>query len=152
MKAKQDFDEADEPNKDSDEENADEDEENKDGSEDQSGSMNADSVDRIVRTRVALARIGDRLNLEGLDSMNIMDAKKAIIKKVKPSMRLDGKGKTYIDAAFDLAVEELNSRKDTDYQRKQMFNADSKQAAPTGKTAAERAREKMIEKRNGGNI
>lgn len=152
MKAKQDFDEADEPNKDSDEENADEDEENKDGSEDQSGSMNADSVDRIVRTRVALARIGDRLNLDGLDSMNIMDAKKAIIKKVKPSMRLDGKGKTYIDAAFDLAVEELNNRKDTDYQRKQMFNADSKQAAPTGKTAAERAREKMIEKRNGGNI
>ena len=152
MKAKQDFDEADEPNKDSDEENTDEDEENKDGSEDQSGSMNADSVDRIVRTRVALARIGDRLNLDGLDSMNIMDAKKAIIKKVKPSMRLDGKGKTYIDAAFDLAVEELNSRKDTDYQRRQMFNSDSKQAAPTGKTAAERAREKMIEKRNGGNI
>lgn len=151
MEAKQDFDEADEPGNSSSEENADEDEENKDGSEDQSGSMNADSVDRIVRTRVALARIGDRLNLDGLDTMNIMDAKRAIIKKVKPSMRLDGKGKAYINAAFDLAVEEMNSRKDTDYQRRQMFNADSRKDAPASKTAAEKAREKMIEKRNGGN-
>ena len=82
--------------------------------------------------------------------MSIMEAKKTIIKKVKPSMRLDGKGASYINAAFDLAVDEMNSRKDTNYQRTQMFNADSRQT-PTNKTAAQRARDKMIAKRNGGN-
>lgn len=151
MEAKQDFDEAEEPKKDSEEEEkTDEEEEKQDEAGSEANSMNADSVDRIVRTRVALARIGDRLNLDGLDTMSIIDAKKAIIKKVKPSMRLDGKSKTYINAAFDLAVDEMNAKKDTDFQRKQMFNSDSRQA-PTNKTAAEKAREKMISKRNGGN-
>ena len=150
LEAKQDFDEAETENDDDEEENADEEEEKQDEAENASGSMNADSVDRIVRTRVALARIGDRLNLDGLDRMSIMEAKKTIIKKVKPSMRLDGKGASYINAAFDLAVDEMNSRKDTNYQRTQMFNADSRQT-PTNKTAAQRARDKMIAKRNGGN-
>lgn len=152
MEAKQDFDGAEEEKADSEgEENADEEEENKDESGSEAGAMNADSVDRIVRARVALARIGDRLNLDGLDTMSIMDAKRAIIKKVKPSMRLDGKGSAYVNAAFDLAVEELNAKKDTNFQRGQMFNSDSRQPAQTGKTAAEKSREKMIAKRNGGN-
>lgn len=151
LEAKSDFDSAEEEKTDSDEENKDEDEENKDGDEGESKSLNADSIDRIVRTRVALARIGDRLNLDGLDAMSIMDAKKAIIRKVKPQMRLDGKGKAYINAAFDLAVGEMNAKKDTNFQRGQMFNADSGSKAQAGKTSADKAREKMISKRNGGN-
>jgi hypothetical protein len=120
--------------------------------EDEDKVMNADSVDRIVRTRVELARIGDRLNLDGLDTMSIIDAKKAIVKKIKPQMRLDGKSSTYINAAFDLAMSEINSRKDTDYQRRQIFNSDSKVPVNIStKTAAQRSREKMIARRNGGN-
>lgn len=151
MEARQDFDEADdEVNADADgEEKTDEDEKNT------GGTMNADSIDRIVRTRVALARIGDSLHLDGLESMSIMDAKRAIIRKVKPKMRLDGKSRAYIDAAFDLAVEEATVRKDTNFQRRQIFNADGRSGAvnPGGseKTAAEKAREKMISKRMGGN-
>lgn len=150
LKAKQDFDQADPPieKKDREEENADE-EENTDNCEGKSGAMNADSIDRIVRTRVALARIGDRLHLDGLDRMSIQEAKKAVIRKVKPSMRLDGKGKSYINAAFDLAVGELDVKKGAAYQRSQMFNGDGRNL-PSGKTSAEQARNKMIARRNGG--
>ncbi len=151
MEAKSDFDSAEEENKDEDEENKDEGEEEKaDGDDSEAKNLNADSVDRIVRTRVALARIGDRLNLDGLDTMSILDAKKAIIRKVKPKMRLDGKGKIYIDAAFDLAVSEMEAKKDTNYQRGQIFNADSaSRTQTTVKTAAEKAREKMISRKDG---
>jgi len=118
-------------------------------------------VDAIVKERLKLGRIGDRLNLDGLELMNPMDAKKVIIKKVCPNMRLDGKGmgKTYINAAFDIAVNQINSAKDTDFQRRQMTHKDSKDNRPdftpppsmTGKTSADSAREHMIEKMmNGG--
>ena len=151
MEAKQDFDEAD------DDVNADEDGEEKTDEEDKNagGTMNADSIDRIVRTSVALARIGDSLHLDGLESMSIIEAKKAIIRKVKPKMRLDGRSRAYIDAAFDLAAEEATARKDTNFQRRQIFNADGRSGAVNAggseKTAAEKAREKMISKRMGGN-
>lgn len=151
MEAKQDFDEADNEVK------ADEEGEEKIDEEETNpaGTMNADSIDRIVRTRVALARIGDSLHLDGLENMSILDAKKAIIRKVKPKMRLDGKSKAYIDAAFDLAAEEATARKDTDFQRRQIFNADgyarTANAGGSDKTAAEKAREEMISKRMGGN-
>lgn len=151
MEAKQDFDEADDEVKGDEEgeEKTDEEEKNP------AGTMNADSIDRIVRTRVALARIGDSLHLDGLENMSILDAKKAIIRKVKPKMRLDGKSKAYIEAAFDLAAEEATARKDTDFQRRQIFNADgydrTANAGGSDKTAAEKAREKMISKRMGGN-
>ena len=144
MEAKQDFDEAD------DDVNARSEEDKNAG-----GTMNADSIDRIVRTRVALARIGDSLHLDGLESMSIIEAKKAIIRKVKPKMRLDGRSRAYIDAAFDLAAEEATARKDTNFQRRQIFNADGRSGAVNAggseKTAAEKAREKMISKRMGGN-
>lgn len=150
MEAKQDFDEADDDvNSDADgEEKTDEDEKSA------GGTMNADSIDRIVRTRVALARIGDSLHLDSLERLSIIEAKKAIIRKVKPKMRLDGKSRAYIDAAFDLAAEEATARKDTNFQRRQIFNADGRSGAVNtgsfGKTAAEKAREKMITKRMGG--
>ena len=73
-------------------------------------------------------------------------AKKAVIKAVRPTINLDGKGKTYINAMFDLACDDVNSRtvKDTNYQRKQMFNGDSKSVTAT--PSAETARQKMIER------
>lgn len=150
LKAKEDFESAANDG----EENADEEEEEKmDGDEGQSKSLNADSVDAMFRTRLELVRIGDRLNLDGIENMKIMDAKKAIIKKVNPQMRLDGKSTAYINAAFDLAKETLNTRKDTNYQRSQMFNYDGAKAPrnDVGESAAERARAKMIERtQNGG--
>lgn len=117
--------------------------------------MNADSVDAAVTERLKLVRIGDRLNLDGLEALRPLDAKKRIIKAVKPDLRLDGKGATYINTAFDIALQEFNGRKDTDYQRKQMFNffnADGKTRRANADGSAHSARERMIERMmNGGN-
>lgn len=125
-------------------------EDNEDSSEDQSGSMNNDSADDIVRQRLSICRIGDKLHMDGLEDKSIMDSKKSIIEKVFPEMRLDGKDGAYIDAAYDLAVGEVNKRKDTNYQRRQMTSNPPQQRhdGTAGESMAMAARRKMIE---GGN-
>lgn len=128
-------------------------EENKDeDNEPDSGEkpMNADSVDAVIAERLKLGRIGDRLNLDGLEALKPLDAKKRIIKAIKPDLRLDGKSKHYVNTAFDIAVQELDSRKGTEYQRKQMFNADGRNRTNSGISAMS-ARDRMIDRMmNGG--
>ncbi len=152
MRAKEDFDSADdgEPKTEGGE---DDEAANNDCSDDKSGSLNMDSVDRIVSRKLEVCRIGDALHMDGIENMTVLEAKKAIIRKVKPTIRLDGKSETYIEAMFDITKETISSRKDTDYQRSQMFNSDSRSAAPkaSGESAAAKARQRMIEKQNGGN-
>ena len=131
-------------------EEAAEEEENKDSSDDESKALNADSADKIVRQRLAICRIGDKLNMDGLESMSIKQAKKAIIGKVLPSMRVDGKSDSYIDAMYDLAVGEVNNRKTVAYQRQQMANQATKKRADSSESMATSARKRMIE-REGGN-
>lgn len=109
--------------------------------------FNADSVDEIVRERVRLLRLCDRLNLDGVDDKSIPELKRAVIRSVKPALRLDGRSEVYIDAAFDVARQEVEARKDTNYQRRQMFNADA--ARPPACAAARR--QQMIEDMDGGN-
>lgn len=108
--------------------------------------MNADSIDRIVRDRVKLGIVADKLHLRGLENMSMRAAKKAVIRVVRPSINLDGKGNTYINAMFDLACDDVKvrSRKTTRYQRKQMFNKDSRRAVSRRGNSAEDARKKMI--------
>lgn len=133
---------------DSDEENKDaDDEENKDGCEDNSNADRKDSKDDF-REMLRVVRIGDKLRMDGLEMMSVKGAKKAILKKLKPSLRLDGKSMAYVNAAFDMAVNDMNSvRKDTNYQRKQMtMNKDSKPTEKSVGSAAE-ARQRMIDKR-----
>lgn len=122
-----------------------------DGSEDKGGSLNADSADEIFRQRLRICRIGDRLNMDGLESKSILDGKKAIVAKVLPGMRLDGKSAAYVDAAFDMAVNEVNKRKDVSYQRKQMAaQQTTRKDAGENMSAAAQARQRMID-REGGN-
>lgn len=111
--------------------------------------MNADSIDKMIRTRVKLGIVAEKLNLDGLENMPLRAAKKAVIKVVRPSINLDGKGDTYINAMFDMACDDVKSRarKSTSYQRKQMFNGDSKRAFPKKGSSAEDARQRMIERR-----
>lgn len=117
------------------------------------GSINADAADAIFRTRIELVRLGDRLHLDGIETMGVLEAQKAIIRAVNPTMRLDGKRPAYIKAAFDLAKDTMNARKDTNYQRAQMMNgtrrADSASPRTTG---AKAARQRMMDRmENGGN-
>ena len=108
--------------------------------------MDSASVDAIVRERMKLGRLGDQLNLDGLEEMNPVAAKKAVIKKVNPNMRLDGKSEVYVNAAFDSAVALIGvaGGKDVNYQRRQMFNADAGGRNTTSeKPKSEEARERM---------
>lgn len=113
--------------------------------------MNADSVDAIVRERVGMLRICDKLRLDGTDSMTIPQLKKAIIGAMKPTLRLDGKSGSYIDALYEIALDEINARKDTDYQRRQMFNADGVSRRRQQPSGAFSRRQKMIDDMDGGN-
>lgn len=125
-------------------------EKNSDSSEDASKSLNNDSADDIVRQRLSICRIGDKLHMDGLENMSIKQGKKAIIAKVLPNMRMDGKSDTYIDAMYDLAVGEVNKHKDVAYQRRQMTEQGPKQRTDSNDSMAATARKKMIE-REGGN-
>ena len=127
-------------------------EDNSDSSDDKSGSMNNDSADEIFRQRLSICRMGDKLHLDGLEDKSIIEGKKAIVKKVFPEMRLDGKSKVYVDAAYDLAVNAANKRKDVAYQKQQMSANPAPQQRADGQTGsnAAAARQRMIE-REGGN-
>jgi hypothetical protein len=112
------------------------------------GGMNADSVDAIVRQRIQLGMVGRALNMDGLENMSIKAAKKAVVKCVRPSMNLDGKSSAFINAAYGMAVDEVNSRmkKDTRYQKRQMFNGDSRSYFSRNDDSSMRHRERMMER------
>lgn len=120
-----------------------------DSSDDESKSLNNDSVDSIIRDRLALCRLGDRLHMDGLEKMSLTEGKKAIIKKVLPQMRLDGKGAAYIEAAYDMAVSEASRKKTADDQRIEMASGGirERKARLDGKnkgSQAAEARNRMI--------
>lgn len=111
--------------------------------------MNTDSADvqELVRERVELIRLGDRLNLDGMDSMPVKAAKAAIVNKVIPGMNLKGRGDAYLDAAYDIAKSKATARRTINDQRAQVFNADSANSAVGGAGISPNdARAKMIAK------
>ena len=149
LQAKIDFDEAsaeEEAKTDSEGETA---EANADEGEHQENPLNMDSIDAYVNQKIELIRLGDKLNLDAIETMKPMDAKKAIITKVHPNIRLDGKDTAYINAMFDIAKESVGKRKGVDYQRQQMFRGDSAHNKPVD--GQNEARRRMIEKMDGGN-
>lgn len=105
----------------------------------------ADSANEF-RELLRVVRVGDRLNMDGLETMSVKDAKKAVLGKLKPTLHLDGKSAAYVNAAFDMAVSEMKDRKDTNYQRQQMMHGDSKSQPKQTSSAAE-ARQRMIDRR-----
>ena len=114
-----------------------------------------DAVERIVAQKLELARFADKLNLDGVERMSILDGKKAIIRHQKPTIRLDGKSVTYINAMFDLVKDafvqtEKTAQSMVDDQREQMFNKDSAETTTESKGGAAQARERMLARRNGG--
>ena len=127
------------------EEKVDSQEPEKDEEGPQKPALNEDSADEIFRQRLNICRIGDKLNMDGLENKSIIGGKKEIIKKVLPAMRLDGKSSAYIDAAFDLAVGEVKKQKDVEFQKEQMVRKDGKQEQQGNVSMALEARKRMIE-------
>lgn len=115
--------------------------------------VNGDSSSTLSE-HLSVCRIGDKLHIDGLDRMTLLAAKKAVIKKVRPGIRLDGKGKAYINAAYDMAVQEVKTRKSTDFQRQQMMGGSSKRSRnDSAEGGADAARRRMMDRntnRNGG--
>lgn len=114
--------------------------------------MNADSIDALVRTRVEIGRIGERLNMDGLDNLSVREAKKRIIMAVNPGIHLDGKSAAYLDAAYDVARSSIMQRKDIAYQRDQIAGrapsgVTRQDSASGGESAAEK-RQRMIDRRS----
>ena len=112
--------------------------------------LNADGIDRLVRQRVQIGMLGKELNLDGLENMSARKAKKKIIKAVRPNVRLDGKSTAYINAMFACAADDIkrSKRKDTKYQKKQMFNADSRSYRSRPKKGSSEARRNAMIKRH----
>lgn len=130
-------------------EHKDEDEENKDSSDSEAKTMNEDSVDRLVSEKLAVARIGDSVGLSGLEKVPLRKAKIAVIQKVNPNMRLDGKNDSYVNAAYAMACDSIGRMKSTQKQVKKMYNQDSAKPV-TGTTSADEARQQMIKRRQNG--
>ena len=115
------------------------------------GNAAQDKKDRADSTNdfcelLRVVRVGDRLNMDGLETMSVKDAKKAVLGKLKPTLHLDGKSAAYVNAAFDMAVSEMKERKDTNYQRSQMMHGDGKPPVKQTGSASE-ARQRMIDRR-----
>lgn len=118
--------------------------------EDKSQSMNQDSAAVNFQQRLSICRMGDKLHLDGLESKSIIEAKKVIIAKVLPAMRLDGKSNVYVDAAYDIAVSEVQKRKDVSFQKQQMSAVSAKRIdSKDGESMAFSARQRMIEREGG---
>ena len=126
-----------------------------DNPDDSNSQLNHDSASAIaaqVSQRVELCRLGDKLHLDGMESMPVMQAKKKVVHAVIPGMRLDGKSSAYINAAFDIAKGKINGRKTVADQRRQVFNADSANAAVRNvgkKNDPDAARDRMIQRHAG---
>ena len=121
------------------------------GNSDEGGDTAQDKKDRAdsandFRELLRVVRVGDRLNMDGLEAMSVKDAKKAVLGKLKPTLHLDGKSAAYVNAAFDMAVSEMKERKDTNYQRSQMMHGDGKPPVKQTGSASE-ARQRMIDRR-----
>lgn len=105
--------------------------------------MDAAEIERIVNEKIQVLRIGDRLNLDGLEALPILEAKKKVIGKVNPNMRLDGKSNDYINAAFEVAADSASG---INLQRRQMFQETSKMNLDEkDECSADATRSKMLE-------
>jgi len=108
--------------------------------------VNMDAVDRLVSQKLKMDKLGEQVGIHGLGHKSVGYAKKAIIKKVRPGIRLDGKSDAYVNACFDMAKAEIkkNAKKDVSYQKRQMFNKNTRMdSAASGSDAS---RKNMIKR------
>ena len=115
--------------------------------------IRSDDIESIVQARLDVALVGRSVNLDGLEKLPVITAKKKIIAHVRPDMRLDGKSDDYVNGVYALAVKEIRSRKNsgTEKQKARMFNkARNNKAnfdgADYDDISSKDAREKMIER------
>jgi len=65
-------------------------------------------IDKIVKEKLALLSIAQRAKIDNIDNLSDIELKKAIILKVSPNAKLDGKDEIYVNVRFDACVETLD--------------------------------------------
>lgn len=141
-----------ETNTDESEETIDSEDLSEDGGEEEKP-VNLDSMDKAVNKKVKeyleVCRIADKLNLDGVEDLDLTSARKKVIKKVNPKLNLDGKSDAYIRAAYDIAKQEVAGRKRTDDQRRSMSRGRAQNMDSADTSSAAEARKNMISKLGG---
>lgn len=105
----------------------------------------ADSIRQAVRARIALENqarpiLGDDFKFDDASDLEI---KKAVIQKLSPEAKLDGKSEVYIEARYDAAIE-LAKNAPNESLAKLRARLDS--ATPSGGSTAQERRDAMIQK------
>lgn len=107
----------------------------------------AKRVEQMVSEKLGVCRVGEKLGLD-LESKSLIQAKKDIIAKAEPNVRLDGATDDEINGMYLMAKAKVENAKSTDLQRQEMFNNDGNQPQEEVYSAAS-AREKMINNMGG---
>lgn len=81
------------------------------------------NFDSAVKARVELLGVAEKHKIEKADSMSDKDIKLAVIKAVRgDKVNLDGKSDDYIEAAFDMAKDEVKAREDSMASQRKSVN------------------------------
>lgn len=121
--------------------------ENADGKE----GFNADAIDAMVSEKLDVCRIAERLDIEGIENMPVMEGRKKVISAVHPKINLDGKSDAYVNAAYDIAKQAVMERRSTDGQWQRIVGADAgRRMDSVERPSAELRREEMIHEMMGG--
>lgn len=113
--------------------------------------VDAAEINRRVKNRVKLEKLSekflDRKTLCRLDGLSDMEIKMRIITMLQPKCVLHGKSKTYINARFDAAIEDMPKSKAKVVMSSATFNADKyPEKSEKDKANAKNARDNMIRK------
>jgi hypothetical protein len=101
-------------------------------------------IDEAVKVKVALYDAADRAGVEVKDGMTEMDIKKAVVTAVAPNAKLDGRDEVYVQARFDAAVDELESREDG--KSREVIGGTLPQAPAESRNDSAAAYRKMVER------
>ncbi len=130
---------------------SDDEEQNTDGDETQAEKeekiLTMDSAERTFADMMAICNMASKLNLDGFAPRSVIEGKKKIIKALNPNIRLDGKSKSYINGAYEIACSQATKRISTDQQRQKAFGNQVRMDAG-GKSKSETARERMVANMN----
>lgn len=105
-----------------------------------------DSVEKNWAEMYSICQMATKLGLDNFVPRSVMDGKKRIISAVNPKIKMDGKSRSYIDGAYDAAVQAALGRKSAiDNARKVAGNGSSRRAdSAQNPSGAEAARQRMI--------
>lgn len=105
-----------------------------------------DSVERNFAEMYSICQMATKLGLGNYIPRSVMDGKKRIISAVNPKLKLDGKSRSYIDGAYEVAVQAALSRKSAVDKAKAVMGTGSNRRTDSTQnmSSAEAARKRMI--------